>query len=115
MDGIEALYAHLTRNSRKGIRERDDDERRVYMAQAVREHRKRQRTAIAGGSPEPTAPNVRAALADAALARLAVDGPGAGEIRRVLDQIFAGRPGVSGTVAAKARAGRLKPKFLKSK
>jgi hypothetical protein len=115
MDGLEALYEHLTRNSRKGVRNLSEGERRDYMARAAREHRKRQREAIDGGSPEPTVSNVRAALADAALALLATDAPGADGIRRVLDQVFGGRPGVSGTVSAKARAGRLKPRLLKSK
>lgn len=115
-DSIDTLYAHLTAvPSRPTVRELGDAERRAYQAKAARAYRQRQREAVQSGSPRPTAPMVREALADAALALLATDGPGADEIRNVLRRIFAGRAGVPGTVSAKARSGRLKPKRLKSR
>ena len=57
---------------------------------------------------------VRAALVDAAIMLLATDGPGSEEIGNWLGRVFAGRAGVPGTVTAKARSGRLKPRLLKS-
>lgn len=115
-DSIDRLYAHLTaRPATPTVRELGETERRAYQAEAGRAYRQRQREALQGGSPQPTAPMVREALADAALALLATDGPGAEEIRHVLAKVFAGRVGVPGTVTAKAKAGRLKPKLLKSR
>lgn len=115
MQEVDALYEHLTKQSRRRTtREAAPDDRRAYLAEAARKHRKRQREAKKRGSPEPTAPMVRAALADAALMLLATDGPGAEEIRTWLGKAFAGRAGVPGTVTARARSGRLKPQLLKS-
>ena len=112
---IGKLYALLTsRPKRRTVRELDTDARRAYLAKAGREYRQRQREAKQSGSPEPTRPVIRDALADAALMLLATDGPGSVEIRHFLDRVFAGRAGVSGTVTAKAKSGRLKPKLLKS-
>lgn len=91
------------------------EERRAYGAARVREHRKRQREAIEAGSPLPTEPMLREALADAAIALLAVDGPGSDQIRNLLGRVFAGRSGVPGTVSARAKAGTLRPKLLKSR
>jgi len=113
MDSIETLYARLTAGRRKAIRDLPDEERRAYVAQRVREHRRRQKEAVAKGSPEPTVPMIRDALADAALAILATDAPGADEIRRILSRIFEGRAGVTDTVTARARSGRLRPRLLK--
>ena len=113
-DEIEALYAMLTAGRKKAVRDRPAEERRAYGAQRVREHRQRQKEAVAKGSPLPTEPMIREALADAALALLAVDGPGSDQIRHVLGRVFEGRSGVPGTVTARARAGALKPKLLKS-
>jgi hypothetical protein len=115
-DNIDRLYAHLTaRPVTPTVRELGDDDRRAYQAEAGRAYRQRQREALQAGSPQPTAPMVREALADAALALLATDGPGAEEIRRVLGQVFAGRVGVPGTVTARAKSGRLRPKLVKSR
>lgn len=113
-DEIEALYAKLTAGRRKAVRDRPVDERRAYVAERVREHRKRQREAVEAGSPLPTEPMIREALADAALALLAVDGPGSDQIRHVLGRVFDGRVGVPGTGTARAKAGTLKPRLLKS-
>ena len=75
----EKLYALLTsRPKRRTVRELDTDARRAYLAKAGRGYRQRQRAAQERGSPEPTAPMIRAALADAALMLLACDGPGVG-------------------------------------
>jgi hypothetical protein len=113
MADIDELYTALTRTRRKTTKEAPIDERRVYLAEAAKRYRQRQRTAKERGSPEPTSPNVRSALADAALMLLATDGPGADQIRNYLARVFVGRAGVPGTVTAKAKSGRLKPKLLK--
>jgi len=115
MDGIDELYAKLTTGRRKPVRDLPEEELRAYGAAAVRAHRRRQRQAIEAGSPEPTVPMIRAALADAALAILALDAPGADKVRSVLGQAFPGRAGVPGTVTAKAKAGTLRPRLLKSR
>lgn len=112
---LDALYAKLTAGRRKAVRDRPADERRAYVAQRVREHRQRQKESVEAGSPLPTEPMIREALADAALALLAVNGPGPGEMRNVLGRIFVGRVGVPGTVTARAKAGTLRAKLLKSK
>lgn len=114
-DQLAQLYAAIKekREATPTIRELPADERRRYNADAVAEHRKRQREAILAGSPEPTNANVRTALADAAIAILATDGLGAEEIRRVLASVFDGKAGVPLTVSSNARSGRLKPKLLK--
>ena len=113
-DEIEELYARLTAGRKKSVRDRPVEERRAYGAQRVREHRQRQKEAVQTGSPLPTDPMIREALADAAIALLAVDGPGSEQIRHVLGRVFAGRSGVPGTVTARAKAGTLRPKHLKS-
>jgi hypothetical protein len=56
----------------------------------------------------------REALADAALAILATDAEGAESIRRVLESIFVTKPAVALRIAAEAKSGRLRPKYLKS-
>lgn len=94
------------------VREMDLEDRRAYNRARVAEHRKRQREA-AEIEPEPTSPNIRDALADAALAILATDAPGVDEIRRILAAVFPSKPGVPMTVAANARSGKLKPKLLR--
>lgn len=114
-DEIETLYARLTAGREKAVRDRPIEDRRAYGAARVREHRQRQKQAVAKGSPEPTVPMIREALADAALALLAVDGPGSDQIRHFLGEVFVGRSGVPGTVTARAKAGALKPKLLKSR
>jgi len=113
MQDVDVLYGLLTKQPRRRTtREAAPDDRRAYLAEAARKHRKRQREAKERGSPEPTAPMVRAALADAAIMLLATDGPGSEEIRNWLGKAFDGRVGVPGTVTARARSGRLKPKLL---
>ena len=84
-DEIETLYAKLTAGRRRAVRDRPVEERRAYVAQRVREHRQRQREAVQAGSPLPTEPMIREALADAALALLAVDGPGSDQIKDLID------------------------------
>ncbi|MBP0439126.1 hypothetical protein [Tianweitania sediminis] len=113
-DPLDTLYARLTAGRRSGVRDLDPEARRAYQRKATEATRRRQREAVEAGSPEPLAAAVRDALADAALALLAVGGPGSDEVQRVVATVFAGRPGVAGTVAAKARAGTLRPRLLKS-
>ena len=50
--------------------------------------------------------------ADAALMILATGAPGADQVRKVLQTIFAQRPGVPIAVETKAKKGKLKPKLI---
>lgn len=95
------------------VRDMPLDERRRYTADAVAEHRRRQKDAIAAGTPELTSANIRNALADAAIAILATDGQGANEIKSVLSHVFRDKPGAAMTISMKAASGRIKPKLLK--
>jgi acyl-CoA reductase-like NAD-dependent aldehyde dehydrogenase len=95
------------------VRDMPLDERRRYTADAVAEHRRRQREAIEAGTPELTSANIRNALADAAIAILATNGAGSDEIRSVLGHIFSDKPGAAMTISMKAVSGRIKPKLLK--
>ncbi|MHA6685402.1 hypothetical protein ACX3P0_07375 [Mesorhizobium sp. A556] len=96
------------------VRDMSVEDRRAYNRARVAEHRARQREA-ATVEPEPTSPNVRDTLADAALAILATGAPGADEIRRVLMAVFPSKPGLPMTVSAHARSGKLKPKLLRKR
>lgn len=87
------------------------DARREYFRLAKRRSRETETAAIAAGAIKPSRANVRAALADAALMLLAVDGPGADEVRQVLAAVFASRPGVPMSVEKMARSGKLRPKL----
>lgn len=111
-DALDKLYAHLTAGRKPTVRDLSLEERRAYNRGASQRRRDRQRKATADGSPEPTDGAVRAALADAALAILATDAPGADEVRRILGRVFEGRVGVPGTVTARAKAGSLRPMLL---
>jgi hypothetical protein len=91
-----------------------DDERREYMRLRKAESRQRQREAKRQGEPLPTKDSIRDALADAALMLLAVDGPGAEEIRNVLSRVFSSKPGLVLRVSADARKGKLRPRLLKA-
>lgn len=96
----------------KTVREMTRAERAAYDREAKRRSRQRAKEAAESGRPEPTAAMVRGALADAALMILATGGPGSAEIRHAIFKAFPGRAGVAGSVAAKARAGKLRPKLI---
>ena len=96
------------------VRDRSAAERKAYNRETVRKHRERLKAQKAAGSPEPTRDAVSDALADAALMLLAVNGPGADQVRTWLEKAFPGRPGVAMTVTAHARAGKFKPTFITS-
>ena len=89
------------------------EQRREYDRKRRAESRARAKQAAAEGALKPSLQNVRDALADAALMLLAVDGPGAEQIRNVLGQVFAARPGVVLKISADARRGKLKPKLAR--
>jgi hypothetical protein len=114
-DEIERLYSLISKSRAVTTREAPPSERKAYLAAAARRYRARQKASVEAGSPEPTNPAVRNALADAALMLLATDGPGSDLVRNYLGKVFAGRPGVPDTVAARAKAGTLRPKLLKSR
>jgi hypothetical protein len=96
----------------KALDDMTADELRAYKTASKRRSRERQRAAVAKGSPEPSADNVRLALADAALLILAANGPGSDAIMRVLSIAFAGRAGVPGRVRADAQKGKLRPRMI---
>src|SRR5690606_19670463 len=91
------------------IAEMTAEQRREYDRRKRAESRARHKAAAAAGAPMPSHDVIRDALADAALMLLAVDGPGAPEIRNVLGKVFEARPGVVLKVSADARRGKLRP------
>ncbi|MBJ6125421.1 hypothetical protein [Microvirga splendida] len=109
------LYRALVATEGKGIADMSPEERRAYNREAKRRSLTRQRQAAQAGTPEPTTAAIRGALADAAIAILAVHGPGADEVMRILGQAFSGRPGVPGMVRVMARSGKLRPKMFGKK
>lgn len=111
-EDFEALLGTVKR--KQGVRDLPPEERKAYQAAVVRKHRAKVKAEKAKGTPEPTKDAVREALADAALMLLAVDGPGADQVRAYLDRAFPGKPGVAMTVTSKARSTKLRPKSLKS-
>ncbi|MXQ10448.1 hypothetical protein [Microvirga makkahensis] len=94
------------------VRDMSPDDRAAYMRAAKRKSRQREKEAAESGRPEPTAAMIREALADAAILILATDAPGGAQVRNILFKAFPGRAGVAGSVTAKARSGKLKPKLL---
>jgi hypothetical protein len=96
----------------KTIRDMSRADRAAYNREAKRRSRQRAKESADNGRPEPTAAMVREALADAAIMLLATGGPGSAEIRHAIFKAFPGRAGVAGSVAAKARSGKLRPKVL---
>ena len=111
-EALLGLYNALKDRRPVPIRDRPKEERRAYHAEANRKWRAKARASAESGSPEPSAAMVRSALADAAIILLATGAPGSDEIQRLLGLAFPGKSGVTGTVTAKARAGRLKPKII---
>jgi hypothetical protein len=105
----------MRKPSRKTVRDLPDEERRAYMAAAAQKHRDKRKALKEAGQTEASAETIRDALADAALMLLAVNGPGADQVRAALTKIFVGKPGVPMTIEANARAGKLRPKLLKLK
>ncbi len=109
------LYDALAaRNARKptAVRDLPQDQRRDYDRITRSRGRAREREAQSVGDIPATTANVRDALADAALMILATGAPGADQIRAVLEQVFATKPGVPLSVETKAKRGKLKPKLI---
>lgn len=96
----------------KTIRDMSRADRAAYNREAKRRSRQRVKESADNGRPEPTTAMVREALADAAIMLLATGGPGSVEIRNAIFHAFPGRAGVAGSVAAKARAGKFRPKLI---
>ena len=92
------------------LRDRPKEERRAYHAEANRQWRAKAKASEESGSPEPSAAAIRAALADAAIIILASGRPGRRRSSGCWVSRSPGSLGVAGTVTAKARSGRLKPK-----
>lgn len=87
----------------------DQDQKREYFKLSRRRSRAKVRAAA---SIPATAANIDQALRDAALMILATGAPGAEQIRAVLAQVFADRPGVPMSVETKAKRGKLKTKLI---
>ncbi len=87
----------------------DENQKREYFKLSRRRSRAKMRAAV---SVAATAANINQALADAALMILATGAPGADHVRRVLETIFAKRPGVPLSVETNAKRGKLKPKLI---
>lgn len=112
---LNRLYAaleHRAQQREPTFRERSVEDRREYMREAKRMSRAKAKAASDTGRIEPRAATIRDALADAALIILASGAPGADAVEKLLGIAFAGRPGVPGTVRAKAKAGAIRPKIL---
>jgi hypothetical protein len=90
----------------------DQDQKREYFKLSRRRSRAKVRAAA---SIPGTAANIDQALRDAALMILATGAPGAEQIRAVLAQVFADRPGVPMSVETKAKRGKLKTKLIARK
>lgn len=112
---LMVLYRALAATESKGVADMSPEERRAYNREAKRRSLKRQREAVEAGAPEPTTAAIRDALVDAAIAILAVNGPGAEEVMHILGQAFSGRPGVPGKVRGMVRSGKLRPKMIGKK
>jgi hypothetical protein len=114
-DRLARLYTaieHASQEREPTFRERPEEERRAYMREAKRISRAKAKAAADIGRIEANAETIRDALADAALVLLASGAPGADAVEKLLGIAFSGRPGVPGTVRAKARVGAIKPKLL---
>lgn len=112
------LYQRLADRKAAGpqaVRDRPPEKRLAYHAEANRKARAKAKAAIESGELEPTRPIIRQVLADAAVMILAVDGPGAEQIRAVLASAFPTKPGIPLTVTQNARSGRLRPKLAVTK
>lgn len=90
------------------------DQRREYDRRKWAKSPARHKAAAAAGAPMPSQDVIRDSLANAALMLLAVDGPGAEQMRNILGQVFAARSGVVLQVSADARRGKLRPKLAKA-
>lgn len=115
--GLVALVSRIEAEKRirkPSVRDLPIKARRAYQAEATRRHRAKLKRNKAEGNPEATTEAIREALADAAIMLLAVNGPGADQVRAYLAKAFPGRVGVPMTVTSRARSGKLKPKSLKS-
>jgi hypothetical protein len=84
-------------------------------AAAVAKSRSEEKARREAGIVAPNKANIRDALADAALHVLATGGPAADHVRTVLATVFTHHSGAPLTIEMNARAGRLKPKFGRTK
>ncbi|MES0071856.1 hypothetical protein [Mesorhizobium sp. M0058] len=87
----------------------DENQKREYFRVAKQRSRMNERAAIAIPA---TSGNIRQALADAALMILATGAPGADQVRKVLETIFAQRPGVPMSIETRAKRGKMRPKLI---
>lgn len=114
-DALMQLYDLLVEKGAPdpgGFTALDQAGKREYFRLSRRKSRARHSAALAAGDLVPTTGNVRAALADAALMILAIDAPGADQVREVLTKAFATRPGAPATIEARVKSGRLRPKLI---
>lgn len=110
-----AMLAELIDATPPTLKEMSVGFQRHYNRSGVEKHRDAVQAALDVGIVLPTKPHIRAALADAAMAILASDGPGADEVRRVLRSVFHAHAGTPMTVEAHIHSGKIKPTFHKSR
>lgn len=101
--GVQSIHRKYVELDAKG--------RRTYHALKQRERRARLKDALLLGTPRPTVPAIRDALADAAALLLREELSGADIVRAALVDAF-NAPMLGSTVTGMARAGRLPPKRL---
>lgn len=111
-DELDSMLALVKRQPGK-IESMSPAERRAYDAEKARESRLRARQQLSAGNVPHDTKHTRQALSDAALMILASGAPGSFEIRRVLEMIFADKPGVPMSLEQKIKAGKLRPILLK--
>ena len=81
------------------------EERRAYLAEAGRDHRKRLKASQSMGKVAVTPTTIRDILADLAVAILATDAIGSETLMSGLQTYFADRPGFPGSIKMKAKSG----------
>ena len=94
------------------MRDLPDDELRAYKSARQAERRALLKERASSGSVKFDATSTRDALADAALMLLASGALGSESIERYLEKVFHDQKGAPLTIKARARSGKLRPKFL---
>ncbi|WP_024587578.1 hypothetical protein [Aliihoeflea sp. 2WW] len=109
-EALLALYNKLVERE-PTVRELSVEDRRDYMRRKKRESREAGRRKISQGKLPGTSQFMRLALADAAIAILQEDGPGADRIREVIRSIFSETPGTALRIEQSVRNGSFKRKL----
>jgi hypothetical protein len=111
-DKLSDLYNAIKSGRKPTVRDLDPEARAAYYRERKRAQRARQRESADAGYLEPTADNLHAVLADAAIMLIATGAPGAAEILHAVSVAFPAAPGVVLGLPAKIRCGDIKPRLL---